>query len=90
MKGKAAQAIMDLANILGQLRQDLDQMSITDLAEALLEKTGYLDSLRLQNTLESQARIENIEEFLSVTKILTSQVPLKKKTKPVLIAWDVF
>lgn len=69
LKGKAAQAIMDLANILGQLRQDLDQMSITDLAEALLEKTGYLDSLRLQNTLESQARIENIEEFLSVTKI---------------------
>lgn len=68
LKGKAAQAIMDLANILGQLRQDLDQMSITDLAEALLEKTGYLDSLRLQNTLESQARIENIEEFLSVTK----------------------
>lgn len=38
LKGKAAQAIMDLANILGQLRQDLDQMSITDLAEALLEK----------------------------------------------------
>lgn len=68
LKGKAAQAIMDLANSLGQLRQDLDQMSITDLAEALLEKTGYLDSLRLQNTLESQARIENIEEFLSVTK----------------------
>lgn len=68
LKGKAAQSIMDLANIIGQLRQDLDQMSITDLAEALLEKTGYLDSLRLQNTLESQARIENIEEFLSVTK----------------------
>lgn len=58
----------DLAGILNQLRQDLETMSITDLAEALLEKTGYLDSLRLQNTLESQARIENIEEFLSVTK----------------------
>lgn len=68
LKGKAAQAMTDLAGILNQLRQDLETMSITDLAEALLEKTGYLDSLRLQNTLESQARIENIEEFLSVTK----------------------
>ncbi|HEL0744408.1 TPA: DNA helicase PcrA [Streptococcus equi subsp. zooepidemicus] len=68
LKGKAAQAMLDLASLLSDLRADLDRLSITALAEALLEKTGYLDMLRVQNTLESQARIENIEEFLSVTK----------------------
>lgn len=68
LKGKAAQAMQALASLLSDLRADLDQLSITALAEALLEKTGYLDMLRVQNTLESQARIENIEEFLSVTK----------------------
>lgn len=68
LKGKAAQAITDLAILLTSLRQDLDHLSITELAEALLEKTGYLEQLKIQNTLESQARIENIEEFLSVTK----------------------
>lgn len=68
LKGKAAQAMLALASLLSDLRADLDQLSITTLAEALLEKTGYLDMLRVQNTLESQARIENIEEFLSVTK----------------------
>ncbi|HEK9995835.1 ATP-dependent DNA helicase UvrD [Streptococcus equi subsp. zooepidemicus Sz16] len=68
LKGKAAQAMLALASLLSDLRADLDQLSITALAEALLEKTGYLDMLRVQNTLESQARIENIEEFLSVTK----------------------
>ncbi|HEL1072488.1 TPA: DNA helicase PcrA [Streptococcus equi subsp. zooepidemicus] len=68
LKGKAAQAMLALASLLSDLRADLDQLSITALAEALLEKSGYLDMLRVQNTLESQARIENIEEFLSVTK----------------------
>lgn len=38
LKEKAAQAMTDLAGILNQLRQDLETMSITDLAEALLEK----------------------------------------------------
>ncbi|EHI69768.1 DNA helicase PcrA [Streptococcus ictaluri] len=68
LKGKAAQAISDLSSLLTRLRQELDQLSITSLAEKLLEESGYLDSLKIQNTLESQARIENIEEFLTVTK----------------------
>ena len=68
VKGKAAQAVWDLANLLLNLRADLDKYSITELVEAVLEKSGYLEALQLQNTLESQARIENIEEFLSVTK----------------------
>ncbi|EJN93999.1 DNA helicase PcrA [Streptococcus ratti] len=68
IKGKAAQAVWDLANTLLGLRSDLDQYSISELVENVLEKTGYMEALQLQNTLESQARIENIEEFLSVTK----------------------
>lgn len=68
VKGKAAQAVWDLSNLLLNLRANLDKYSITELVEAVLEKSGYLEALQLQNTLESQARIENIEEFLSVTK----------------------
>lgn len=68
LKGKAAQAIMDLANLLLDFRQKLDSLTITELTEALLQETGYIEALRIQNTLESQARIENIEEFISVTK----------------------
>jgi DNA helicase-2/ATP-dependent DNA helicase PcrA len=68
VKGKAAQAVWDLANLLMNLRADLDKYNVTELVEAVLDKTGYLDALRVQNTLESQARIENIEEFLTVTK----------------------
>ena len=68
IKGKAAQSIWDFANMILDLREQLDQFSITELVEAVLEKTGYVDILNAQATLESKARVENIEEFLSVTK----------------------
>ena len=68
VKGKAAQAVYDFANMLLDLRERLDDYTLTELVEAVLEKTGYATVLAAQATLESQARIENIEEFLSVTK----------------------
>ena len=68
VKGKAAQAVYDFANMLLDLRERLDDYTVTELVEAVLEKTGYAAVLAAQATLESQARIENIEEFLSVTK----------------------
>ena len=68
IKGKAAQSIWDFANMILDLREQLDRLTITELVEAILEKTGYVDILNAQATLESKARVENIEEFLSVTK----------------------
>ena len=68
VKGKVAQAVYDFANMLLDLRERLDDFTVTELVEAVLEKTGYAAALAAQATLESQARIENIEEFLSVTK----------------------
>ena len=68
IKGKAAQGVYDFANMILNLRDQLDGLSISEAVEAVLDKSGYLDALSMQQTLESQARIENIEEFMSVTK----------------------
>ncbi|MGT2762087.1 DNA helicase PcrA [Streptococcus intermedius] len=68
VKGKAAQSVFDFANLILNLREQLDELTVTELVEIVLEKTGYTEQLVAQGTLESQARIENIEEFLSVTK----------------------
>ena len=68
IKGKAAQGVYDFANMILNLRDQLDGLSITETVEAILDKSGYLDALSMQQTLESQSRIENIEEFMSVTK----------------------
>lgn len=49
----------------GQMQEFL---SVTELVEDVLEKSGYRDMLRAEKTLEAQSRLENIDEFLSVTK----------------------
>ena len=55
-----------------QLMEGFSQMqeflSVTELVEQVLDKTGYRNMLRNEKTIESESRLENIEEFLSVTK----------------------
>ncbi len=41
--------------------------SVTELTKKILADTGYRDALLHENTLESKSRLENIDEFLSVT-----------------------
>ena len=48
IKGKAAQAIWDFANLILDLREKLDQMTITELVEEVLDKTGYMTALTNQ------------------------------------------
>ena len=45
-----------------------EYLSVTELVEEVLEKTGYRDMLKAEKTLEAEGRLENIDEFLSVTK----------------------
>lgn len=42
-------------------------ISLTELTEKILRDTGYMAALRLENTVEAESRIENLNEFLSVT-----------------------
>ncbi|USS86302.1 DNA helicase PcrA [Fructilactobacillus cliffordii] len=65
---RARNAIEDFGVTMAQLHGEVADKSVTEITETLLEKTGYVASLRQENNLESQARLENIEEFLTVTQ----------------------
>jgi len=41
---------------------------VSDLIKAILEKTGYINVLRNEETIENQTRIENIMEFIAVAE----------------------
>lgn len=43
-----------------------DKMSVSELLTLTLNVTGYTKALENENTIESQARIENLEELLTV------------------------
>ena len=45
-----------------------EELSLTELVDLVLEKTGIRKELEMEDTIESQSRLENLEEFKSITK----------------------
>ena len=68
LSGKAAKALEKFAITIEDLRKMQEFLSISEFVEQVIEKTGYLASLEQQHTMEADARIENIQEFISVAK----------------------
>ena len=58
-----------IINYLINIKEDL---SLTELIDEVLEKSGYIESLENDKTLESNLRIENLMEFKSITKTFES------------------
>lgn len=65
---RARNAIANFGQTMKEIGTDVKTKTVTEIAEAILEKTGYLAELKQTKSLENQARIENIEEFISVTQ----------------------
>ena len=68
LSGKAAKALEKFAEMIEDLRKMQEFLSISEFVEQVIEKTGYVASLEQQHTMEADARIENIQEFISVAK----------------------
>lgn len=64
----AVTTLMSLIEKLKILKEKSKYMSVTELIDETLKDTGYLDALEKENTLESKSRIENLEEFKTVTR----------------------
>ncbi|MFH5781777.1 DNA helicase PcrA [Heyndrickxia sp. FSL K6-6286] len=65
---KVAKAAYEFYELIKGYTGMQEYLSVTELVEEVLEKSGYRDMLKVEKTLESQSRLENIDEFLSVTK----------------------
>ncbi|WP_411348083.1 DNA helicase PcrA [Paenibacillus sp. WLX2291] len=65
--GRTRNALVEFYDMIAALHQMVDYLSVTELTEKILEMSQYRIELQRENTLESKARVENIEEFLSVT-----------------------
>ena len=63
--GKGGEKLREFRDLIESLKESIGQMSLKDLMEEVLGKTGYLRELELENTVEAQTRIENIEELIN-------------------------
>lgn len=73
ISGKARGSLSDFAVIIDNIAAKRADSSVTAIMEAILDDTGYLNALKVAHTLEADARIENLEELLSVTKNFDSR-----------------
>src|SRR5699024_2947866 len=65
---RAANNLEEFALMIRDFRKMTEFLTVTDLVDSILEKTGYIDTLKRENSLEAEARIENLEEFYSITR----------------------
>lgn len=68
ISGKAAKSAEEFHSVISDLSAKASDMKITELVDEMLDRTGYRDMLKADKSLEGESRLENVEEFLTVTK----------------------
>jgi len=65
LKGKAKEALKSLLEQIERWRTNLENTSLAETAKLILVESGYIQMWQSENTLESQGRVENIDEFVN-------------------------
>ena len=65
LNSRALNAVQKFISLMGSLAAAFEKMDVPELINEVIEKTGYVDELKKENTKESTERIENIQEFYS-------------------------
>ncbi|KOP71293.1 DNA helicase PcrA [Cytobacillus solani] len=65
---KITKAAAEFRDLIKSYTRMQEYLSVTELVEEILEKSGYREMLVAEKSIEAQSRLENLEEFLSVTK----------------------
>ncbi len=69
LASRSAKAIEGFNELIGGLRAaSLAGSPVGDLAEAILDKTGYVAELQVSTDLQDESRIENLNELVSVAR----------------------
>ena len=61
-------AVASLHTLFQSLQSAVQEQSVPELLETVLERSGYVGALEAERTIEARGRIENLEEFVGVAK----------------------
>ena len=59
---------LEFKKIIEKLKELSNELTLTELIDKVLESTGLREDLESEESLESEIRLENLEEFKSITK----------------------
>ena len=59
---------LSFKNLIFEIQKESESLTLTEIVDLILEKSGLREELINEKTLESEIRLENLEEFKSITK----------------------
>ena len=59
---------LEFKNLIEKLKSIAEDLTLTELIDKVLDASGMKQELESENTLEAEVRLENLEEFKSITK----------------------
>lgn len=65
---KTTRAAAEFRDLIQNYTRMQEFLSVTELVEDVLEKSGYREMLKAEKSIEAQSRLENLDELMSVTK----------------------
>ncbi len=66
ISGKAKTSLSELMNRFAEWRHILNAVTPAELAEQVLEDSGYIDMLKMDKSAEAPGRLENLKELINV------------------------
>lgn len=70
---KYAMIMAQFGRLLDTFRILSESLPVTALTQMILEESGYLQALQAEKTVEAESRIENLNEFISITTAFDSR-----------------
>ncbi|HEY8842779.1 MAG TPA: UvrD-helicase domain-containing protein, partial [Gaiellaceae bacterium] len=61
-------AVQQLHSLLQSLQAGALELEVPEVIERVLERSGYMDALRAERTIEAQGRMENLQELVSAAQ----------------------
>jgi DNA helicase II / ATP-dependent DNA helicase PcrA len=61
-------AVQGFRTLMLSLQSGALELSVAELVERVLERSGYLEALEAERTIEAQGRIENLQELVGVAR----------------------
>lgn len=82
--GRSLSKIEGFVTFIQSLRSKADSYTVQELLQEVIDLTGYVEELEAEDTEESRARIENIDELIS--KTVSYQEAMEEQGEPATLS----
>ena len=61
-------AVQQFQSVMQSLQSAAQELAVAEVIERVLDRSGYLDALEAERTIEAQGRMENLQELVGVAQ----------------------